>query len=300
MKNYLLIVFFLLFAAFPSKSQVIPADSILINTLEQGFWTSDFSVGINFNQASFSGNWRGGGINSIAFGGIVAGKANYMKGKMTWDNEVELLYGIVNNQGEQSRKQNDRIFMDSKVGYQLTGNWGAFFSANFISQFAPGYDYDTPERLMISDFLSPGYLTTGLGIEYKPNQEFNLRIAPLSPRFTFMRNQELFLNVPDNYGVPIGSRMRTEWLAFQLFATWDKDITENFNIRSRYMMFANYETLEWQRIDHRFDLTLTAKITEWVNVTFTSINLYDFDQDPNVQYSQALAIGLLYKIGNKK
>jgi hypothetical protein len=298
MKNYLLIVFFISCIFSSSSAQTIPSDTLLLQAMEASYWKKDFSIGINFNQASFSGNWRGGGISSVAFGGIVAGKANYLKGRVTWDNELELLYGIVNNQGEEARKQNDRIFLDSKVGYFLADHWGAFFSANFISQFAPGYDWDTPERWMISDFLSPAYLTTGAGLEYKPNQEFNLRIAPISPRFTFMRNQELYLNVPDNYGVPIGRTVRTEWLAFQLYATWDKDIAENFNIRSRYMMFANYEELEWRRIDHRFDLTLTAKITDWINVTFTSINLYDFDQDPNVQYSHALAIGLLYKIGN--
>jgi len=298
MKKSLLFII-IAFLQLNANAQVFPTDTLLLKVIEAPYWTKELSVGLNFNQGSFSDNWRGGGINSVAFGGIVAGTANYLRNRYTFDNEIELLYGMVRNEGQERRKMNDRIFLDSKVGYYLSENWGAFFSVNFISQFAPGYDYDGPERTLISDFLSPGYLTTGLGFEYKPNQEFNLRISPISPRFTFMRNQDIQENVPDNYGVPIGRTVRAEWLAFQLYATWNKDIAENLNIKSRYMMYANYETLEWRRVDHRFDITLTAKITDWINVTLTSINLYDFDQDPGIQYSQVLAIGMMYKIGNK-
>lgn len=279
----------------------IPIDSIPGQALVDTSWTSEFSAGLNFNQAAFSGNWKSGGINSIAFGSIIAGTANYEKDKITWDNELELLFGIVNNEGDGSRKSNDRIFLDSKVGYKLTDKWGAYFSLNFLSQFAKGYHYNEDRtKTLISDFMSPGFLTSSFGMEYKPNQDFALRLSPFSPRFTFVTDKSLYLSVPENYGVPIGESVRTEWLAMQLFATYNKDITETINIKSRYQLFANYETLAWENIDHRLDVTLTAKITNLINVTLTSINLYDIDQDPGVQYSQALALGILYKVSNKK
>lgn len=94
--------------------------------------------------------------------------------------------------------------------------------------------------------------------------------------------------------------MRVEWLAMQIFASLDKDLSENLNLKSRYALFANYETLAFDAIDHRLDVTLTAKITDIINVTLTGIALYDLDQDPGVQYSQALALGILYKVGSKK
>ncbi|WP_114752618.1 DUF3078 domain-containing protein [Pleomorphovibrio marinus] len=265
------------------------------------FWLSEFSAGLNFNQAGFSANWKAGGINSVAFGGIIAGKALYRKDRFTWDNEMELLYGIVKNEGERTRKSNDRIFLDSKAGYRLTNKWGTFFSLNFLSQFTDGFEFNPDgTTTLISGFMSPGFLTSSLGFEYRPNDEFSLRMGPFSPRLTFVTDPNIIEGEPSNYGVPEGQTIRTEWLAFQLFATWNKDIAENFNIKTRYMMFANYETLNWERIDHRLDLTITAKITSLINVTLTSINLYDFDQDPGVQYSQALALGILYKIDNKK
>ncbi len=264
-------------------------------------WTTEFSAGLNFNQAAFSGNWKSGGINSVAFGSIIAGKANYQKDRLTWDNELELLFGIVNNEGEGTRKSNDRIFLDSKLGYKMSGNWSSYFSLNFLSQFAKVYqDHENDSSTLISRFLAPGYLTSSLGFEYKPNQEFALRLSPFSPRFTFVTDRNLYLTVPENYGVPIGKTIRTEWLAMQVYATWDKNLTETLNLKSRYQLFANYETLDWKTIDHRLDITLTAKITNLINVTLTSINLYDIDQDPGVQYSQALALGILYKVNNKK
>lgn len=292
-------VFFIL--AFPLLGQEENPPDSLSRVLSDTTWTSEFSAGLNFNQAAFSGNWKAGGINSIAFSSIVAGRANYAKDRFTWDNEMELLFGIVNNEGEGARKSNDRIFLDSKVGYKLTNNWGLFSSLNFLTQFADGYQYNEDEtRTLISSFMAPAFLTSSIGLEYKPNQDFSLRIGPFSPRFTFVTDPNLYLTVPENYGVPIGQTVRAEWFALQLFASYDKNITETLNLKSRYQLFANYETLEWNTIDHRLDITLTAKITNLVNVTFTSINLYDFDQDPGVQYSQGLALGILYKVGNKE
>lgn len=299
-KSILIMALFTCVNLHPAFSQdVAPVDSVAGQTLADTAWTKEFSAGLNFNQAAFSGNWKNGGINSVAFGSIIAGKANYAKDRLTWDNEMELLFGIVSNEGESSRKSNDRIFLDTKLGYKMSGNWSSYFSLNFLSQFAKGYNYENDTRTLISNFLAPGYLTSSLGFEYKPNQEFALRLSPFSPRFTFVTDKDLYLTVPENYGVPIGKSVRTEWLALQVYATWDKNLTENLNLKSRYQLFANYETLDWKTIDHRLDITLTAKITNLINVTFTSINLYDIDQDPGVQYSQALALGILYKVSNK-
>jgi hypothetical protein len=151
---------------------------------------------------------------------------------------------------------------------------------------------------LISKFANPAFLTTALGMGYKPNNEFSLRLAPISPRFTFVTDRELYLNVPNNYGVPIGQTVRTEWLAFSLQADWDKKLSENITLKARYQMFANYETLAFDAIDHRFDLMLAAKVSNAISVTLTALAVYDLDQDEKIQFSQALGIGLVFKRGN--
>ncbi|PSL07606.1 DUF3078 domain-containing protein [Cecembia rubra] len=291
----LLFVFNFSFAQEEAQQDTVPS-----SIKEIKFWDSELSVGFNFNQAAFSGNWKAGGVNSVAFGTLVTGKSNYRKGKYSWTNQLELIYGLVRNEGQDLRKSNDRIFFDSKAGYKFSEKWGYFASLNFITQFTDGFDYSGDDPLRISGFFSPAFLTTGLGFEYIPNDEFNLRLAPFSPRLTFVSDPSIADNVPTNYGVPIGSKVRTEWLAFQLFMTYSKSLGENLTLNTRYQMFANYETLAFKTIDHRLDLTLVAKITKYVDVTFTSINVYDIDMDTNIQFSQALALGILYKVGNKK
>ena len=91
---------------------------------------------------------------------------------------------------------------------------------------------------------------------------------------------------------------RFEWYAFQMLAEFNKDIATNVNLKCRYVLFANYQTLEANKIDHRVDLNLTAKVNKFVNVSLGGIFLYDYDQDISPQYSQALSLGIFYSFQN--
>jgi hypothetical protein len=288
---------FAILALFISISGFSQTDSIPV-LKDTTYWLKSVEGTFALNQASFSGNWTGGGVNSVAFSAGILARANYAKERWTWDNTLDLLYGVVKNQDEDGRKSNDRIFLDSKVGLKASEKWNYFFSANFLSQFAPGYRFEDSGRTLISKFANPAFFTTAIGMEYKPNEEFSLRLSPFSPRFTFVTDKELYLNEPKNYGVEIGKTVRTEWLAFSLMADWNKKLSENINFKARYQMFANYETLTFDQLDHRLDLVLAAKVSNAVSVTLTSLMIYDFDQDEKIQFSQGLGIGLVYKRGN--
>ncbi len=262
------------------------------------YWLKEISGGLNINQASFSSNWKGGGVNSVAVSTNLLGRANYAKDKWSWDNTLDLMYGIVKNADEDGRKSNDRIYLDSKLGYKIGKKWNIYFAANFLSQFAPGYDFDEEPKELISKWLNPGYLTTGVGFEYKPNSEFSLRLSPFSPRLTFVTDTTLYRQVEDNYGVEIGKKVRNEWLAWNIQADWNKKISENLSLTVRYSLFANLETIAFNTIDHRLDVGLVAKITKAVNVSLTSLTIYDIDQDEKIQFSQGLALGIAFKRGN--
>ena len=273
---------------------------------DTSYWTQGLSVGLNFNQAAFSSNWKAGGVNSIAFGGLLNAKANYLRDRTSWDNELEFQYGVVNNDGQSARKSADRIYLDSKVGYALSSKWNLFGSVNFLTQFVEGYEFGedvngNETRTLISNFMSPGFLTTSLGFEYKPVDFFFIRISPFSPRLTFVTDNDI-LNDPEtsNYGVEDGDNIRTEWLAFQLLADLNKDLSENLNLKLRYLMFANYENFSGDEFDHRLDAILTASITKYINTSLTVNLLYDIDQDDAIQAAQALAIGFQYKLGSSK
>lgn len=285
-------------SALTTTAQIIRVDST-------SNWKKAFKAGLNINQASFSDNWKAGGVNSIGLNTLVNYKANYKKDRTSWDNEIDFLYGFVNNQGQGYRKTLDRIFLDTKYGLSISKKWDMFVSANLLTQFAKGYKYEkdsigVEQGTLISDFAAPAFITTAWGFEYHPADYFKLRLAPFAPRVTIVNDGQRFVTPtnPTPYGVDPTKSTRYEWLAFQMLAEFNKDIAENVNLKWRYILFANYETLQAKKIDHRFDLTFTAKVNKFINVNLGGILIYDYDQDTRVQLSQAFSLGVLYAFQN--
>ena len=282
------------------KAQVVKPDTL-------SNWKKKFEFNLNVNQAAFSSNWKGGGVNSLGLNGLLNYKANYSKDRNSWDNEIGLLYGFVNNSGQGFRKTVDRIFLDTKYGYKLSDNWGLFTSLNFLSQFDKGYKYEkdangVEQGLLISDFMAPAFVTFALGFEYHPVEYFTVRISPFAPRITIVNDPERFVTTvgPEPYGVVPPDETRYEWLAFQLLAEFDKDIATNLNLKWRYLMFANYETFEMKTIDHRLELMYNAKVNRFITVGLGGILLYDSDQDSGAQVSQVFNLGFAYSFQNYK
>jgi len=286
-------------ATLSASSQVIKVDTTT-------FWKKNFRTGLNINQASFSSNWKAGGVNSFGFNGLLNYKANYKKNKTSWDNQFDFLYGMVNNAGQGYRKTLDRIYMETKVGHDLNSKWSLTTSINFQSQFAKGYKYEKDVNgvevgSLISDFFAPAFITSAWGFEYHPVDYFKLTLSPFSPRVTIVADNNGRFAAVDPlkpYGVNVGENTRYEWLAFQMQAEFNKDIAQNLNLKFRYLMFANYETLDLKTIDHRLDIGLTAKVNRFMNVTLGGILIYDYDQDTGVQLAEAFSLGVSYSFQN--
>ena len=273
----------------------LPSDSL---ELKVNYWRNWISFGVNFNQASFSNNWSSGGVNLLALGTLFGYKTDYTKGDKNFVSELLLQYGKQKNKDQLERKTADRIFWDNKVGLKLSRSWNFFGSLNFESQFDRGYSYskDTDGRevrTLLSRFMAPGYLTESVGFEYKPVKYFFVRIGTGTARQTFVLDTSMYRTNPKNFGVEPGSRFRNE-LAFQLVSSIDKEIAKNLNLQSRYVMFANYEHLK--AIDHRLDVTVTARVNRLINVGLSGVVLYDDDTGNKIQASQTISLGLVYQL----
>jgi hypothetical protein len=291
------IVFY--FFALQSAAQIVRNDSL-------SRWRKEFKTGLNLNQSSVTSNWKGGGINSLGFVAFLNYKANYKGEHNSWDNEIDLQYGSINNQGVGSRKTLDRIFLDTKYGHSLSKKWDFALSANFLSQFAPGYKYlktkvgNLDSLVALSDFIAPAYITAAFGFEYHPVDYFKVRLSPMAPRLTVVNHVSEFVNVdnPTPYGVSPDREARVQWSAFQMLAEFDKDIAKNVNLKWRYVLFADYQNLSIDQLYHRVDLNVTAKLGRFVNINLGAILLYDHSQDNSVQFSQALSFGMIYTFQN--
>jgi hypothetical protein len=260
------------------------------------YWKTKTSVGININQAAFSDNWAGGGVNSLAVGGLVNYKAEYSKENYSYTGEAILQYGKVKNKDQLQKKTTDRIFLDNKAAIQLSKNWYFFASINFESQFDRGFSYtkDTKGKeleKLISKFMAPGYLTESLGFEYKYNKFFSTRIGTGTARQTFVLDTTLYKTNPKNFGVPIGKTFRNE-LAFQIVSNFEKEVLHNVMLKTKYNMFIPYDN--FGHIDHRLDIGIIAKVNRFMNVSVTGVALYDRDTNEKMQGSQTLALGLVF------
>jgi len=272
------------------------------------YWKTRTSVGINVNQATFSNNWKGGGVNSVAVGGLVNYKAEYSKENYSYVSELILEYGKVKNKDQLQKKTRDRIFWDNKAALQLSKNWYFFGSVNFESQFDSGFSYSRNKEgnefpNLISKFMSPGYLTESFGFEYKPNKFFSTRIGTGSARQTFVLDTSIYITKDPNgvnppnkaatkYGVDFGKKFKNE-LAFQVVSSFEKEVFTNTFLKTRYQMFIPYDRA-LVNIDHRLDVSISSKLNRLMNVSLTGVGLFDKDTDPKIQGNQTLALGVMF------
>lgn len=272
-------------------------------------WNTTIQTGINVNQATYSDNWKAGGTNSIALSTFLNAKAVRKTDKDEWSNDLQLLYGTLKNEGQDIRKNADRIFFESKYARKLSAHWNTFASVNFMSQFDAGFAYKTVAGVetskRISGWLAPGYLTEALGFEYKPVSYFSTQLGIGALRQSFVTDQTLYdkyaptdKEYNELYGVKRGQEVRNQ-VVFQLVANFDKDILQNVNLKARYLGLLDYERLEPKYIVSRLDVSLTAKVNKYISTNLTGVVLFDFDQDKDVQYSQVLSLGILYTFNSK-
>jgi hypothetical protein len=306
MKLLYSVLLLLITGAGPLLAQV-PVPELRDSTLtpkDTVYWKKTTEIGLNLNQGSFSSNWTGGGVSSIAVGSFFNMRREYLRNRTNFVSDLQLAYGVVKNRDERARKSLDRIFYDVKYGRKLgaESKWYLFANVNFLSQFADGYDFafDAENPPRISTFFTPAFLTEAVGLEYKPTEYFTILFAPGAVRQTILGNRNLYQAIDagypgydfKNYGVERGRGLRNEVALMQLVANFNKDIAKNVNLKWRYLAFASFDDLG--AIDHRLDAQLTAKVNRFVNVSLGAIMFYDQDQDLKVQFAQSLALGLLY------
>lgn len=259
-------------------------------------WKRRLEIGLNLNQASFTPNWKGGGTNNFAMGSLVNGSLLYTNGKFTWSNDLQLQYGFQKNEGQTRRKTQDLVFIDTKAGYDISENLNAFGAVNFVSQFAEGLNYSKDPlgnevARVMSRWMAPAYFTQSLGVQYKPVPYFMARLGALAMRQTFVTDP--MLSAAGAFGVDSGSTVKVDY-GYQIVASFDKNLAKNLNLKARYLSFGDYTN--FQRTNHRLDLIFAARITRYINTNFTAVMLYDRNQDLAVQWSQVLALGVLFQL----
>lgn len=268
-------------------------------------WKLGGLFNLNVNQGSLS-NWSAGGDKfSFSLNAYLNVFAFYKKNKRSWDNSLDLAYGIVNTTSLGSRKASDRIDLLSKYGYAISKKWNAATLFNLRTQFANGYAYSKTAAgidtsTLISKTFAPAYVLLSLGFDYKPANNFSLFLSPLTERWVIV-SEKL---IKPLYGVDSGKNAKNELGAFAS-ANYTAKLGGNFVYKTKLDLFSNYKHKP-QNIDIYWTNTLTAKLTKYINFSFNLDMIYDDDthnvnpaKGPAPQWLQLMGIGFAYNFNKK-
>ena len=178
-------------------------------------WKLGGFFGLNINEGSLS-NWSAGGDKfSFSLNAYLNVYAFYKKNKSSWDNNLDLAYGIVNTTSLGSRKASDRVDFLTKYGYALSPKWNVSALFNLRTQFAKGFAYsktaaglDTSS--VISRSFAPAYLILSLGFDYKPNADLSIFISPLTERWVIVTDNL----IAPLFGIDPGKKSKNDLGAF--------------------------------------------------------------------------------------
>ena len=237
------------------------------------YWkkTGDFTL--SFNQVSFS-NWAAGGKNSVSGVAFFNYMFNFLKARTSWDNSLNLGYGLLKEGDRDLTKSEDKMEFNSKAGYKLTpeGKWFLSGLFNFKSQFANGYKYpDTNNK--ISALLAPAYLTFAVGADFKPSDHFSLFLSPLGSKFTIVTDEDL--STAGAFGVEKGKKFRAE-MGGTLKSELKFPVVTHVDVVTGLSLFSNY-LHNPQNVDVNWDFRMNMKINKYLSANLITNLIYDDD-----------------------
>lgn len=311
MKRIITLAAMLLFFISTTIAQT-PADTVK-------YWQVGGDASLTFGQTALV-NWSSGGVSSMSLNGLVNFHADYKKNKLLWTNNLIMAYGFYKEKDNDREKNDDKIDFTSNLGYEMTKSWYYSFTAGFKSQFDKGFPEDQ-DTLYNSRFMAPGYISFGLGLTYRPNENLQLIIAPATYRMTVVNDQRLadageygldgaeFEAINDSTVrlVKHGPKVRHEF-GFNLKFMYKVTIVKNVDWQTNLEFYSNYLE-EPQNIDVYWDNYFTFTINSWLSAKLTTSLIYDHDiiitdkdgnAGPRTQFKQTFGLGLAYKFGHQK
>jgi hypothetical protein len=316
MRKFTLVLLAATFCAAVGQAQIDVKEDTTVSGWKRGGFFS-----LSFNQVALV-NWAAGGESALSATAIGNYFWKYRKADFYFESVLDGGIGMINTSSQSWRKNDDKLELNAKFGRKAKGKFYYAGLLNFRTQFAPGFNFPDDSTL-ISDFMSPGFLSLALGMDYKPNEWFSMFISPATGRATFVFNQTLANDgqfgvtaaVRDAAGTVItpGENIRLEFGAY-LRARLQKDVAKNVSVISNLQLFNNYtDPIAEQRgnIDVNWETIVLIKANKWLTTSLFTNLIYDHDvkvpvtrvvngttitgTGPRTQFKEAFGLGLSFK-----
>jgi hypothetical protein len=253
-------------------------------------WRYASIVNMGLTQGKVA-NWQEGGENSIA--GLLDVKAfcTYKFENITWENNLNYRYGLMQSGDEQTKKTEDLMEFNTKWGVRFYNNWYFSTMFNFRTQILKGYNYlENDIKEMVSGIMSPGYILFSLGLDYKPSDKLSVLISPFTGKYTIVMDT---LNVDaTKYGIKKGEKIKRELGSyFKAMHKWK--IADDISLDNEMGIFYGYEGgIDETDIDWK--TTLDMKVNYFISTKIFTHVLYDKTVSKRLQFKEIFNIGVTY------
>lgn len=285
--------------------------------VEKPKWVQKNKAKVDISEVTFV-NWNSGGSNSISALFGVASSMDYKYKNLYWKNKGEIRYGVNKQQSQTLRKTEDIIELTSNFGFRkdTITNW--FFNGrfNFKTQFTNGYNYPDVSK-SISQFMAPGYLFLGAGLEYGKNMDrLSIYFSPMTLKATFVMDQALAnagafgvrpAVIDSNGNVLVrGEQVRNE-VGILIVNSYEMKLFENIAFKSEVSLYTDYIN-SLGNVDVDWLINFDFKVNQFVRASLGSHLKYDddikiqeeteiegiyIDRGAKVQWKQLLGIGVV-------
>jgi hypothetical protein len=250
-------------------------------------WKNQVVGSLNLTQAQFD-NWSQGGENTLAWQLNFNGSSVLDQERSNWSTTGKVSYGQAKIGDLEARKSADEFRVESVYLYKLGDYVNPYVSGLLQTQITTGYQYIEDERIPVSNFFDPGYITLSAGVSYEPVPYLKTRLGAAT-KTTITREYAVALtDDPDTDRI---EKTDTEFGALSV-TELRKPLSENILLTSKLDLFSNLESLK--QVDVRWDTILSAKISRYVDVNLNVELFYDSNISPKRQLKQLLALGLSY------
>lgn len=252
-------------------------------------WKNSVVGDINFSQNEFD-NWQAGGDNNITWHLLLNAKFENDQKDFNWANSGKFQYGKTKVGDAKSRKSIDEINIETVYTHKLNIHINPYISAKVLTQFADGFDYSTAPSNKISESFDPMFLSEAVGIGFKPNDHFKTRLGAAAKqtmsakKYGFADDKETTDKIED-FKNEIGAESVTEV---------SMPVSELITFDSKLELFSNLKAIK--DVDVNWDNTFSAKVAEYIKVSFNLRIFYDSDISIKRQMKHTLAVGLSYNL----
>jgi len=247
---------------------------------EDGKWEFNGRFQLSLNQA-YSSNWIGSSDPFIGLSTLDNLSLSYRKQKFSWENTLDIDFGMRHvfatktGKPKKDEKTSDKIDFNTQLGLKAKGDWYYGALLQMSTQMINSWDAENTPRIKTSTFMTPGYITLSLGMNYK-RKMWGWYISPVAAKLTTKIDPVFFEQ--EKFGVLANKKINLSVGAFTRIS-FAADIHPKINLNTKLELFYDYlgEYEQMRNTTANFEMTWRFSVTEWLSITLKTALFYDYN-----------------------